>query len=394
MKAFAFLFEPGIAIMQRLANETKLPLLSLLHLAPCAALYLLGGDSLSRGEAALVVGLVLLALYAMTSFFLQADRGWVLLIGVIKRISEGDLTATIDTRLGGHFGQMMRALEEVNRNLGEIVAQVRTSSDAVSVAAREIAAGNANLSQRTEMQASTLEETAAGTEQLADTVRENAAKCERARDLARQAETTARDGAGAVHGVVESMATIQAGSKQMSEITAAINQIAFQTNILALNAAVEAARAGAEGRGFAVVAAEVRALAQRSAEAAKQIAALIGESVARIEDGSRNAEKSGKVIDAIVADVHQTSGLIADISAASRAQAGGLEETSRAIAQLEGMTQQNAALVEQAAAAAMSFENEARTLAGLVSRFRIGSEAAVAPRASYRIPVHSQLRTP
>jgi len=374
-------FAPGIAVMHRLANEYKLPLLSALHLAPCAALYAMTADHLSAVQAAAVAALVLLALYGMASFFLQANRGWVLLIGVINRISEGDLTATINTRLGGHFGQVMRALEAVNRNLGEVVAQVRASSDAVSLAAKEISAGNANLSERTERQASTLEQTAAGTEQLAATVRDNAANCQRASGLAREAEDAARGGAQAVHQVVASMATIETGSRRMADIISTIDQIAFQTNILALNAAVEAARAGGEGRGFAVVAAEVRALAQRSAQAAKEISGLIGQSVAQIAEGSRNAEKSGKVIDGIVAGVQQTSTLIAGISAASGEQASGVEEINRSLTQLEGVTQQNAALVEQAAASAMSFEEEARRLADLVSRFRIASEATAATPA-------------
>ena len=169
----AFVFGPGIALMQRLANEMKLPLLSALHLAPCAVLYAMTSDRLSAGQEALVAALVLLAIYSMASFFLQANIGWVLLIGVIERIGEGDLTSTINTRLGGHFGQVMRALETVNRNLGEIVAQVRASSDSVSHAAKEISSGNTNLSERTEQQAGTLEETAAGMEELASTVRGN-----------------------------------------------------------------------------------------------------------------------------------------------------------------------------------------------------------------------------
>ncbi len=389
----AFVFSPGIALMQRLANEIKLPLLSALHLAPCAVLYAMTSGSLSAGQEALIAALVLLAIYSMASFFLQANIGWVLLIGVIERIGKGDLTSTINTRLGGHFGQVMRALETVNRNLGEIVAQVRASSDSVSHAAREISTGNTNLSERTEQQAGTLEEAAAGMEELASTVRDNAANCQRASDLAREAENTARDGARAVHEVVSSMSTIEAGSRRMADIISTIDQIAFQTNILALNAAVEAARAGEQGRGFAVVAAEVRALAKRSADAAKQISGLIGQSVAQIAEGSRNAEKSGKVIDGIVAGVQQTTGLIAEISAASGEQASGVEEINRSITQLEGVTQQNAALVEQAAASAMSFEDEARRLADLVSRFRIAAEAAPAPEAyPLRRPMPAQRR--
>ena len=327
----AIFFAPGIAVMRRMGNQKKLPFLCALHLLPCAVLYYMVGNALTPGQTVAIAALVVLAMYAMSSFYLQADRGWVELIEVIRRISEGDLTASINTTLGGQFGQVMRALETVNRNLGEIVAQVRASSDSVSLAAREISSGNTNLSERTEQQAGTLEETAAGMEELASTVRGNAANCQRASDLAREAENTAREGARAVHEVVSSMATIEAGSRRMADIISTIDQIAFQTNILALNAAVEAARAGEQGRGFAVVASEVRALAQRSAEAAKQISGLIGQSVSQIAEGSRNAEKSGKVIDGIVSGVQQTSGLIAEISAASGEQASGVEEINRSI---------------------------------------------------------------
>jgi|CXWL01.1.fsa_nt_gi methyl-accepting chemotaxis protein len=378
----AIVFAPGIAVMKLMGNEKKLPFLCALHLLPCAVLYYMAGGTLSTGQAAVILALVLLPMYAMASFYIQASRGWSELIAVIQRISEGDLTASINTGLGGQFGQVMRELEAVNRKLGEIVAQVRASSDSVSLAAKEITSGNTNLSERTEQQAGTLEETAAGMEELASTVRDNAAHCQRASGLARDAENTAREGAKAVHEVVTSMSTIEAGSKRMADIISTIDQIAFQTNILALNAAVEAARAGEQGRGFAVVAAEVRALAKRSADAAKQITGLIGQSVSQIAEGSRNAEKSGKVIDGIVQGVQQTSGLIAEISAASGEQASGVEEINRSITQLEGVTQQNAALVEEAAASAMSFEDEARRLADLVARFRIAGEAAAAVAAA------------
>jgi len=382
-------FAPGIALMRTMGNEKKLPFLSALHLVPCAVLYAMTGDKLGSGQAALIAALALVAMYCQASFYFQANKGWVDLIAVIRRISDGDLTATINTGLGGQFGQVMRELEAVNRKLGEIVAQVRASSDAVSRAAQEVSAGNANLSERTEQQAGTLEETAAGMEELASTVRDNAAHCQRASGIASEAEGAARDGARAVHEVVSSMATIEAGSRRMADIIGAIDQIAFQTNILALNAAVEAARAGEQGRGFAVVAAEVRALAQRSAEAAKQVSALIGESAAQIAEGNRNAGTSGEVIDAIVARVQQASGLIAEISSASGEQAAGVEEINRSITQLEGVTQQNAALVEQASASAMSFEDEARRLADLVSRFRItaAAEAVQSPApAAVRAP--------
>jgi methyl-accepting chemotaxis protein len=384
-------FAPGIAVAQRFGNKSKLPLLSALHFAPLAVLWYLTGAALSAGQAALIAALVLLAAYGMASFYFQANLGWVLLFAVVRRLSEGDLTAPIDTHLGGHFGEVMRALQTVNRNLGEIVGQVRASSDSVSTAAGEISSGNAHLSQRTEQQATTLEETASSMEELAATVRDNAANCQRANGLARDAERTAREGAHAVHAVVASMGTIESSSKRMADIVGTIDQIAFQTNILALNAAVEAAHAGAQGHGFAVVAAEVRALAQRCTQAAKEVSGLIGESIAQITEGSRNADRAGHVIGGIVDGAQQTSSLIAEISTASAEQASGVEEVNRAVTQLEGMTQQNAALVEQATATALSFEDEASRLAGLVSRFRIAGDApaARAPVAIDWVPARS-----
>jgi methyl-accepting chemotaxis protein len=368
MKAF---FAPAVALMLRLPNEQKLPLITLLFLWPLALLYFAAGDGASTALRAWVAGGAALAIYAMAAFYIQANVGWTRVIGPFQRLAEGDLTGQVDAKgLGGHFGLFLRLLGDINRSLGDIVTQVRSSSHTVALAAREIAAGNANLSQRTEEQASTLEETASGMEQLAQTVKHNAESCKLASEQARLADKVAQDGAQKVHGVIQAMGRIDQSSQRMAEIIGAIEGIAFQTNILALNAAVEAARAGEQGRGFAVVAGEVRALAQRAAEAAGEIKSLIEASVAQVSDGSRQAAAAGKVIDEIVGSVQRANGLIGEIAVASEQQSSSLGEMSRAIAQLESVTQQNAALVEEAAARSLSFQEQAGRLTQVVARFK------------------------
>jgi methyl-accepting chemotaxis protein len=360
--------------MLRLPNEKKLPLLSLLFLLPLALLYYETGAQAPAALRAWVVGTVVLALYGMAAFYIQADVGWRLLIGAFKRLAEGDLTAKINVQLGGHFGIVMRVLEDVNRGLGEIVAQVRASSAAVAQAAGELAEGNSDLARRTELQASTLEETAAGMEQLSETVRHNAGNCRLASEQSQGAGAVARNGAEKVHGVVQVMDGIDRSSRRMAEIVGVIEGIAFQTNILALNAAVEAARAGDQGLGFAVVAGEVRALAQRSAAAANEIRSLIQESAARASEGSRQAQAAGEVIDDIVASVERGNGLIGEIAVASAEQSTGLGEIGKAIVQLENVTQQNAALVGEAAAKSLSLQDESDRLTRIVARFVIAEE--------------------
>jgi methyl-accepting chemotaxis protein len=373
------LFKPGISLMQALTTRQKMPLVTLLFVAPLAILYYQTYPQAAPLTNWLVGGTLALALYGVVSFYLQADSGWLALIAIVKRLGEGDLTAQTGSRMGGHYGTMVRALLDVNRNLGQIVSNVRSSSQSVALSAREIAAGNANLSQRTEQQASTLEQTASGMEELSGTVTQNADNCKLASNLAQNAERVAREGAQAVHGVVEGMGKIDQSSKRMADIIGVIEGIAFQTNILALNAAVEAARAGEQGRGFAVVAAEVRALAQRSADAAKEIKSLIELSVGQISDGSKKAEGAGKVIDEIVTSVQQVNQLIGEIAVASSEQSTGVGEINKAILQLESVTQQNAALVEEASAASLTFEQQADRLKEIVARFRISEEAAPRP---------------
>ena len=372
------LFKPGMVLMRALTTRQKMPLVSALFLLPLGILYYQTYPQVDRLTTGLVGGTLALALYIVVSFYLQADSGWLSLIAIIKRLAEGDLTAEVNAKMGGHYGAMVRALQDVNRNLGQIVSSVRASAHAVALSAGEIAAGNSNLSQRTEQQASTLEETASGMEELSGTVTQNADNCKLASELSQNAERVAREGAQAVHGVVQGMGKIDQSSKRMADIIGVIEGIAFQTNILALNAAVEAARAGEQGRGFAVVAGEVRALAQRSAEAAKEIKALIELSVSQISDGSRQAEGAGKVIDAIVVSVQQVNELIGEIAVASSEQSAGVGEINKAILQLETVTQQNAALVEQASASSLTFQEQADRLRQIVARFRTVNEPAAA----------------
>ena len=375
-----WLFTPGARMMLRLSNERKLPLISLLFLLPLAFLYWETGDSVSGSLRFWLIGGVALALYSMGSFYLQADMGWRILIAAMERISRGDLTAGVEAKLGGHFGVVIRMLEQINESLGDIVLQVRADALAVAGSARDIAEASGELSRRTDRQASTLEQTASATEQLAATVRHNAHNCTVATQQAREASDVASNGAQVVHGVVEAMGAIDGSSRRIAEIVDVIEGIAFQTNILALNAAVEAARAGDQGRGFAVVAAEVRALAQRSAAAAKEVRSLIERSVSQVKDGGRRAESAGRAIDDIVAGVQRAHNAVGEIASASTEQSAGLQEINRALAQLEDVTQQNAAMVQEAAARTAEFQQVAERLMGVVSRFKV-KEAAHAQAA-------------
>jgi len=379
------IFWPAVQIMLRLPNERKLPLMLVVFYLPCALLFYATAGQLSGALTAWVVGGAVLGVYVMIAFYLQANEGWTRVLGPFRRLAEGDLTGRVDAAgLGGHFGLFLRLLGDINRSLGEIVAQVRSSAHAVEDSAREIAEGSTNLSRRTEQQASTLEQTASGMEELSATVRQNAANCKLASEQAKSSDTVARNGAEKVHGVVQAMARIDQSSKRMAEIIGVIEGIAFQTNILALNAAVEAARAGEQGRGFAVVASEVRALAQRSAEAAKEIKTLIQESIAQVSDGSRQAEEAGKVIDDIVAGVQRGNQLVGEIAEASAEQNTGVAEINKAVVHLESVTQENAALVEEATAKALSFQDEAARLTEIVARFRVSETVFAAPGATTR----------
>ena len=297
-------------------------------------------------------------------------------VSVAERVAAGDLSSEIVVTGRDEAGQLLVALKSMNERLASMVGRVRDGSESIATGSSQIAAGSVDLSQRTEEQASSLQETAASMEQITATVRQNADNAERARALAAEARQAAHEGGERVDTVVGTMEQISASSKRMADIIGVIDGIAFQTNILALNAAVEAARAGEQGRGFAVVAGEVRALAQRSAQAAREIKTLIVQSVEQAEAGSRLVHGAGDSVRDIVDHVDRVTALIADISTASVEQSRGLEQVDAAVTQLDHVTQQNAALVEESTAAAESLRQQASQLAEMVSVFRLRGTAA------------------
>ncbi|WP_050818244.1 methyl-accepting chemotaxis protein, partial [Bordetella pertussis] len=290
-----------------------------------------------------------------------------------ERMAAGDLSARIEGNSRNEIGALLTALRHMQESLTRTVAAVRRGVDEINVGSREISAGNTDLSSRTEEQAASLEETAASMEQLASTVKQNADNARQANQLAASASDVAESGGSAVSEVVSTMDGISASSRKISEIVSVIDGIAFQTNILALNAAVEAARAGEQGKGFAVVAGEVRSLAQRSAQAAKEIKVLIEDSVGKVGTGSQQVERVGATMQEIVASVKRVTDIMGEISAASEEQSSGIEQVNRAVSQMDEVTQQNAALVEEAAAAAGSLQEQAQRLAEAVSVFRINA---------------------
>ncbi|HYD80528.1 MAG TPA: methyl-accepting chemotaxis protein [Paucimonas sp.] len=292
-------------------------------------------------------------------------------IAVAGRIASGDLSRKVEVLSDDEVGQLFQALKDMNESLSSTIGHVRESSEVMDQAAREIASGNANLSFRTESQASSLEETASSMEELTSTVKQNADNARQANQLVVSASEHAMKGGRVVGQVVETMGSIKDSSRKISDIIGVIDGIAFQTNILALNAAVEAARAGEQGRGFAVVAAEVRNLAQRSANAAKEIKALIVDSVEKVDAGGKLVDEAGKTMQEIVTSVRHVTDIMGEITAASQEQSSGIEEINRAITQMDEMTQQNAALVEQAAAAAESMLDQAQSLMQAVSVFHL-----------------------
>ena len=286
------------------------------------------------------------------------------------RTGEGDLTRKLPV-MSGEFGQLSKSMNGFVGQLHDLIAQVAINAGEIANAARQISAGNTDLSARTEEQASTLEETASSMEEFTSTIRQNADNTKLANGLALSASDAARKGGSVASKAVEKMAAISTSSRKIGEIISVIDSIAFQTNILALNAAVEAARAGEQGRGFAVVAAEVRALAQRSAAAAKEIKELISNSVDQVSEGTKLVNEAGTAMQNIVVGIQQVTEIINEISVASHEQATGIEQVNRAIVQMEDVTQQNAALVEEAAAAAESMREQADVLSELVSRFKL-----------------------
>ncbi|WP_345812591.1 methyl-accepting chemotaxis protein [Paraburkholderia sp. PREW-6R] len=292
-------------------------------------------------------------------------------IDVARTVSEGDLRTRIEVDATDETGKLLGALRDMNERLTAIVGRVRDSSTSIAGAARQIAAGNMDLSQRTEQQAASLQETAASMEELTSTVKQNADNAQQGSALASNASSVARKGSEVVGQVVNTMHDISDSSTKIADITGIIEGIAFQTNILALNAAVEAARAGEQGRGFAVVASEVRSLAQRSSSAAKEIKDLIATSVDKIRDGSALANEAGKTMSEVTQAVARVTDIMSEIAAASSEQSRGIEQVNVAITQMDNVTQQNAALVEEAAAASRSMEDQGQQLSQAVAFFQI-----------------------
>jgi methyl-accepting chemotaxis protein len=289
---------------------------------------------------------------------------------VIKTVAQGDLTQRVELLSRDELGDLGRTLNTTNEGLRAMVLQIQESARAISTASGEISMGNTDLSRRTEEQAASLEETASSLEQVTSNVDQTADNAQAANEAAGRTRQVAQDGGTAVTQVIGAMAAINQSSARINEIIGVVDEIAFQTNLLALNAAVEAARAGEQGRGFAVVATEVRNLAKRSADAAKEIKGLIRESVARSVDGNSVAARAGTTIQEVVANVQRVTSLVGEIANATREQSVGLGEINKAVVQMDDVTQQNAALVEEAAAAAESLDAQAQALADIVGRFR------------------------
>ena len=300
-------------------------------------------------------------------------------VHIARTVASGNLSTVFEAHTQDECGQLLQALQDMNDSLVGIVMEVRGGADAMATATREIAAGNLDLSSRTEEQASALEQTAASMEELASTVKQNYETGKHANELAESASQVATQGGAVVAQVVQTMESINTSSKKIADIIGVIDGIAFQTNILALNAAVEAARAGEQGRGFAVVASEVRSLAGRSADAAREIKQLIGASVDNVSAGCKLVEQAGSTMDEIVVHVRRVANLMGEVTHASQDQTSGIEQVNQAVGQMDQVTQQNAALVEEAAAAAQSLEQQAQNLVRAVSVFDLGAHDAAAP---------------
>lgn len=324
------------------------------------------------GAAALVALLILATLLyivirkTVTGPLAQATQ-------VARQLASGDLTTRLETKRKDEIGLLLSAINGIGQGLANVVWTIRHGTETLSTATREIAAGNLDLSSRTEQQASSLEETASAMEEMTSTVKENAGNAVQANELARTASQVAIKGGGVVAEVVHTMDSINQSSKKIVDIISVIDSIAFQTNILALNAAVEAARAGEQGRGFAVVAGEVRNLAQRSSAAAREIKSLIEDSVNKVQSGSKLVAHAGTTMDEVVRSIKRVDDIMTEISTASREQSIGIEQVNKAIAQMDQVTQQNAALVEQAAASAEALQTQTKELINVVSIFTIKS---------------------
>lgn len=351
------------------------------------------GDFSKRIKTDDMQGFILKLAEGLNQLTVTAERGLTDVARVLGAISKGDLTEKIQAEYSGTFGELKNYCNETTSSLTRMLGEIRVAAETIFTASSEIAQGNADLSSRTEQQAASLEETASSMEELTSTVKLNADNAKQANVLAEQASSVAVDGGALIQQVVTTMNAINESARKISDIIGVIDGIAFQTNILALNAAVEAARAGDQGRGFAVVASEVRTLAQRSANAAKDIKALISDSVQKIDNGNQLVGKSGDTMREIVSSIKRVNDIMSEIAAASVEQSTGIEEVSTAVSQMDEMTQQNAALVEQAAAAAESLQSQADQLTRNVAQFRLDESQLDLPIRSRSAPSRPVIKT-
>ena len=383
-QALAFNGEGAIKVIagkiDPLSQQTLIEINKLVEIQQAAAERVISGSVAADGALMLlqfIVGAIALAIGIVLAFLITRSITQPLheALVIARKVADGELSSRITPLTGrDEISDLLKALQHMGSSLLKIVGDVRNGTDTITLASREIATGNADLSSRTESQASSLEETASSMEALTETVRQNAENARQANQLVISASDFAVKGGSVVGQVVDTMGSIKDSSRKIVDIIGVIDGIAFQTNILALNAAVEAARAGEQGRGFAVVAAEVRSLAQRSASAAKEIKGLIGDSVGKVDAGSKLVDEAGVTMQQIVTSVKRVADIMSEITAASQEQSAGIGEVNQAITQMDEMTQQNAALVEQAAAAAQSMQDQAVLLAQAVAVFNLGPE--------------------
>ncbi len=354
----------------------------------------IGEEEQAKAQATYESALTLLISIAVAAVALLCVLGWLLVrsitrplnqaVAVSRAVAAGDLSLQFEAEGTNETSQLLLALKAMQGSLAQVVSNVRQNAEGVATASAQISQGNNDLSARTEQQASALEETAASMEELSSTVKQNADNARQANQLAQSASTVAVRGGDVVGQVVETMKGINDSSKKIADIISVIDGIAFQTNILALNAAVEAARAGEQGRGFAVVASEVRSLAQRSAEAAKEIKTLISASVERVDQGTVLVDQAGVTMQEVVTSIRRVTDIMGEISAASSEQSAGVSQVGEAVTQMDQATQQNAALVEESAAAADSLSGQAQQLVQAVAVFKLSGVASHTPAAPQR----------
>ncbi|MCW5654281.1 methyl-accepting chemotaxis protein [Hydrogenophaga sp.] len=395
--------EEANALMMGAANEA----FQAVHTAVDAWLQYNVALSAKQGKAAMSTfqsarwvmgGVALLAFVTGIAVAIRITRSITVPIGealhLAGRVAAGDLTSQVRVDGNDETAKLLRSLQEMQESLSKVVGEVRRNADSVATASTQIAQGNQDLSGRTEEQASALEETAATMEQLGSTVRHNAENAQQASELARTASGVATRGGEVVGQVVSTMDGINESSRKIGDIIGVIDGIAFQTNILALNAAVEAARAGEQGRGFAVVAGEVRSLAQRSAEAAKEIKSLIANNVEQVEQGAALVGEAGRTMDDIVGSIKRVSDIVSEISSATSEQSSSIQQVGEAVGQMDQVTQQNAALVEESAAAADSLKSQALRLVDVVSVFRLGEGPGAVSAPPRAVVTESKTATP